>query len=123
MKKSRPVWLSPLQVRLPLNGLLSLLHRVSGVLLFLLLPLFLYLFGASLAAQESYAALTWHPLFLLKMLALLVAWIFVHHVVAGARLLLMDIDVGKALDVARRTARWVFWVELLVLVLLGVWLC
>ena len=123
MKKSRPVWFSPLQVWLPLSGVLSLLHRVSGVLLFLLLPLFLYLFGASLASQESYAALTKHPPFLLKLVLLLAAWAFVHHVLAGARLLLMDIGVGKALDVARRSARAVLWMELLVLASLGVWLC
>ena len=123
MKKSRPVWFSPLQGWLPLSGVLSLLHRVSGVLLFLLLPLFLYLFGKSLAAQESYAALTRHPPFLLKMVVLLAGWAFVHHVLAGARLLLMDIGVGTALDMARRTTRLVFWVELLVLISLGVWLC
>ena len=122
-KISRPVWLSPLQVWLPLSGLLSLLHRVSGVLLFLLLPLFVYLFGESLASPDSYASLTRHPPFWLKLLALLTAWAFVHHVLAGGRLLLMDIGVGNALNVSRRTARWVFWLELLVLVSLGVWLC
>lgn len=123
MKKSRPVWFSPLQVWLPLNGVLSLLHRLSGVLLFLLLPFFLYLFGELLASQESYTSLTRHPPFLLKMVVLLAAWAFVHHVLAGARLLLMDIGVATALDIARRTARLVFWVELLGLISLGVWLC
>lgn len=123
MKKSRPVWFSPLQVWLPLGGVLSLLHRVSGVLLFLLLPLFLYLFDASLAAQESYAALAQHPPFWLKLVAWCVAGAFVHHLVAGARLLLMDCGVGKERKLARRTARWVLWMELIILVLLGVWLC
>lgn len=123
MKKSRPVWFSPLQVWLPLNGVLSLLHRVSGVLLFLLLPLFLYLFGESLVSQESYSSLTRHSSILLKTTVLLAAWAFVHHVLAGARLLLMDIGVGKELALARRSARAVLWMELLVLVSLGVWLC
>lgn len=123
MKKLRPVWFSPLQVWLPLSGVLSLLHRVSGVLLFFLLPLFLYFFGASLAAQESYAAVTQYPPFLLKIVALLAVWALVHHVLAGGRLLLMDIGVGTALDMARRTTRLVFWVELLALISLGVWLC
>lgn len=123
MKKSRPVWLSPLQVWLPLSGVLSLLHRVSGVLLFLLLPLFIYLFGETLATQESYVAVTQYSPFLLKTAVLLTAWTFVHHVLAGARLLLMDIGVGTALDMARRTTRLVFWMELLALISLGVWLC
>ena len=123
MKKSRPVWFSPLQVWLPIGGVLSLLHRVSGVLLFLLLPLFLYLFGTSLASQEGYSVLTQYPSFSLKMVVLLFSWAFVHHVVAGSRLLLMDIGVGKALGIARRSAWAVFWIELLVLVSLGVWLC
>ena len=123
MKKLRPVWFSPLQVWLPLSGLLSLLHRVSGVLLFLLLPIFLYLFGESLVSQESYSLLTQHPPFLLKTIVLLAAWALVHHILAGARLLLMDIGVGRALNIARRTTRLVFWVELLVLISLGVWLC
>lgn len=123
MKKSRPVWLSPLQVWLPIGGIISILHRVSGLLLFLLLPLFLYLFGQSLASQEAYDSIARHSPFLLKSAVFFVAWALVHHVLAGARLLLMDIGAGNALEIARRSARWVFWLELPVLVSLGAWLC
>ncbi len=122
MKKSRPVWFSPLQVWLPLGGVLSLLHRVSGLLLFLLLPLFLYTFGRSLVSQESFDSLVQHPPFFIKLVAFVTTWSLLHHILAGTRLLLMDIDVGKKLDSARSSAKWVAWLELLILLLLGGWL-
>lgn len=122
MKKSRPVWFSPLQVWLPLSGVLSLLHRMSGLILFLLLPLFLFWFGESLVSQEKFNSLTQHPPLLLKSVVFFIGWALAHHLLAGGRLLLMDVGVGNALEHTRRSARWVVWLELLVLILLGVWL-
>jgi succinate dehydrogenase / fumarate reductase cytochrome b subunit len=95
-----------LQYRLPPAGIVSILHRLSGALLFLLgLPLVLYLFQNSLGSQasfESYKAFVASPLAKLVLLALI--WAYLHHFCAGVRYLLLDLHVGTEKDSARKSA-------------------
>ena len=56
LKKRRPLWFNLSLLNLPLPGIVSILHRISGALLFLLLPWLLYLLDSSLASAERYAA-------------------------------------------------------------------
>jgi len=103
----RPVFLNPLQTKLPVTATVSLAHRVSGALLVVALPFLVWALQASLASAEGYARLAaffGHPL--VKLLLLLAAWSVVHHIVAGVRHLLYDVGVGTGYGASRRSA-WV----------------
>jgi succinate dehydrogenase / fumarate reductase cytochrome b subunit len=101
--RPRPVYLNLLQIRLPLPGIVSILHRISGALLFVLgIPLLLYGVERSLASPESFAALKAsmaHPL--VKLIVIGLVWAYLHHFCAGIRYLLIDIHVGDDLQPAR----------------------
>jgi succinate dehydrogenase / fumarate reductase, cytochrome b subunit len=84
--------------RLPPAGIVSILHRVSGVLMFLLLPLLIWLFDVSLSSEVSYerftstfaAGLGFLPGWFMKLVALALIWAYLHHFIAGVRHLWMD---------------------------------
>lgn len=104
-RNTRPVTLPILKLRLPLAGWVSLLHRVSGVLLFLALPVLLCALELSLRSPEDFAAMqNWfaHPAMKLVMVGLV--WALAHHLFAGIRHLFMDMHWGVALRVARFSA-------------------
>ena len=92
--------------RLPLAGLVSILHRISGALLFLLgLPFVLYLFQQSITSElsfEHYRSIVSHWFAKLVLLALI--WAYLHHFCAGLRHLLMDLDIGVDKDSGRVSA-------------------
>lgn len=99
--------------RLPLSGLISILHRISGALLFLALPFLLYLFDKSLTSELSYAtfaSLASH--WFVKLVLLVLVWSYLHHFFAGLRHLVMDVHVGVEKDSGRQTAAAVFVVSL-----------
>lgn len=106
--KKRPVFLD-LQVltrHLPIPGIVSILHRVSGVVIFLMLPVLLMLLSGSLSSGETfetYKAWASHPLFKLVLIGLL--WAFMHHLLAGIRFLLLDAHKGLELQTARKSAK------------------
>ena len=110
--KKRPKNLDLTTIRLPLPGKVSILHRVSGAGLFLLLPVLLCFFGDSLASPEAYAALkaTFASLPVKVILAGLI-WAFIHHFCAGIRFLLLDLHVGIEKEAARQSAVVVFAVS------------
>ena len=91
----RPVFLNLLQIRLPVSGVVSILHRISGVLLFLCIPGSLWIFNASLASEHHFKQLVEllrHPLSII--LITLVFWMLAHHLLAGIRHLMLDFDIG-----------------------------
>ena len=99
--------------RLPLAGIVSILHRAGGLLIFLLLPFILYLLDKSLTSEisfEYFKGYTTH--FLVRLAILALAWAYLHHFCAGIRHLLMDIHVGLDKDSARKSAVGVFAVSL-----------
>ncbi|MFT4174161.1 MAG: succinate dehydrogenase, cytochrome b556 subunit [Rhodocyclaceae bacterium] len=121
VRKTRPKHLNVMQIRLPLPGVLSIFHRVSGAGLFLCLPLILFLFGASLGTPEqfeTYRAVIANPLVKLVLLGLL--WAYLHHFCAGIRFLFMDVHVGVDLPTARMSAAICFAVSLALTVIVGV---
>jgi len=124
-REGRPVFLNLFQIRLPIPGVVSIIHRITGVLLFLAIPLFLYIFQRSLQGQAGYAdalAILSHPLVML--ITLVLVWSLLHHWLAGIRYLLLDVDVGIERMAARRSA-WVvlFLAPVLTIIVLGVlWL-
>lgn len=99
----RPVYLDLLRIRLPLPGWVSILHRVSGALLFLALPLGVWALSVSLSGEAGFQqAAAWmsHPLARLCMLGLV--WAFAHHFFAGLRHLALDVHWGVDLRRARQ---------------------
>lgn len=104
--ETRPIYLNLLKIRQPVTALVSIAHRISGVLLFLSIPLFIWMLERSLHSPESYAQLL--ALFdqaLMKLFLLLMAWAAAHHFFAGIRFLLLDIEWGVDLATARKTAK------------------
>ena len=121
MQKQRPKHLDLAKIRLPVPGIVSILHRVSGVALFLSLPLLIYLLQGSLSSAEDfehYRAMVGHPLMKLVLIGLL--WALLHHLCAGIRFLFLDIHKGLELQTARATAKAVLVVSLVLTAVLGV---
>lgn len=123
MNKNRPVYLDLRLIKLPLPGFVSVLHRASGLLLFLALPLFLRVLQDSLFSIETYTRLTAmlrYPLSKLILMGLL--WAFLHHFCAGIRYLAIDMHIGAGLAQARASSKWVLCVSLGLTLLIGIWL-
>jgi succinate dehydrogenase / fumarate reductase cytochrome b subunit len=120
--KPRPVYLNLIAIRLPVPGIASILHRVSGAVLFLFgIPLVLLAVQASLASSESFAALNAvlaHPL--AKLVTIGFVWAYLHHFCAGIRYLLIDLHVGDDLAPARRSSVAVIAVSLALTLIVAV---
>lgn len=99
--------------RLPLAGIVSILHRISGAVLFLALPLLLCIITAGFGTPEKFAALSAclaHPLVKIVLLGLI--WAILHHACAGVRYLVMDVHVKVSKEGGRQTAMSVLVVSL-----------
>ncbi len=119
--KQRPVFLEIPNIRMPIPAIVSILHRISGVILFVSLPLLLYFMAGTLsseAAFETYRSIVANPLVKLILIGLL--WAYLHHSLAGIRFLLLDAHKGLELETARMTAKVVFVAALVLTVILGV---
>jgi succinate dehydrogenase / fumarate reductase cytochrome b subunit len=86
--------------RLPAAGIVSILHRVSGVLMFLLMPFIIWMFDTSVSSEYSFArfkaafnsGLGFVPGWFVKLIALALIWAYLHHFIAGLRHLWMDVS-------------------------------
>jgi succinate dehydrogenase / fumarate reductase cytochrome b subunit len=86
--------------RLPAAGWVSILHRVSGVLMFVLMPLIIWMFDTSISSEISFAkfraafnsGLGFVPGWFMKLVALALIWAYLHHFIAGVRHLWMDVS-------------------------------
>jgi succinate dehydrogenase / fumarate reductase cytochrome b subunit len=121
MTKQRPKYLALHEIRLPLAGYASILHRVSGAGLFLMLPLLIWLLQLSLGSTqqsaELFSAVTGNILIKLILLGLL--WAFLHHFCMGIRILLIDIHVGVEKQQAHNSAMAVMVVSLALTLIFG----
>jgi succinate dehydrogenase / fumarate reductase cytochrome b subunit len=94
--------------RLPLAGWVSILHRVSGAMMFLLLPLIVWLFDASVTSEISYerfnAAFSGNLGWLLKLVVLALIWAYLHHLIAGLRHLYMDVNHAVTKEFGKSSA-------------------
>ena len=105
MSRPRPKYLNLIQIRLPVPGMVSILHRVSGAALFLMLPFLLSLFELSLDSAQTFARFKavfshWG----IKLIVLGLAWAYLHHLCAGVRHLALDLDYGTELAAARASS-------------------
>ena len=123
MTKPRPKHLNLFQIRLPLPGIVSIMHRIFGAVLFLTIPLGLYIMQLSLESPQSFDALKSvlaHPL--AKLFVMGLVWAYLHHFCAGLRYLALDLDYGTDLAPARASAKAVVAVSLGLTLVIGVWL-
>lgn len=121
VNKPRPKFLDLTAIRLPLAGFVSILHRVSGSVLFLALPALIGLFALSLESQAGFeraAYLMRQPMIGIPLFGL--AWAYLHHFCAGIRFLLLDLHIGLDKEGARKSAIAVLAVSLSMTVLLAV---
>ena len=122
--KTRPKYLSLqailFEIRLPLAGWISILHRVSGVLLFASGIWLLFLLDRSLSSAAGFASIQHYLSFSLVKLSLLVlVWAYCHHLCAGIRFLLLDLHKGIDKASARRSSIVVLIVSLLLTAFFG----
>ena len=120
MNSKRPIHLALHLIKLPLPGIVSILHRISGLFLFFVLPLLLLMLQYSLSSIETYTLLQdvlAHPLIKLMLLGLL--WAFLHHFCAGLRFLAIDLHYVRNLAQARISSKMVLVASLLLTVLIG----
>lgn len=106
-KNNRPVFLDLARIRLPISALISIAHRMAGVVLFFSIPFAIYLLDLSLGSQLGYLrvqGLLDHVT--IKLLVIFIFWALAHHVYAGVRVLLIDLGIGVDRDEAQRSA-WV----------------
>lgn len=114
--------------RWPLASIVSGMHRISGVLMFLLMPFIIWMFDTSLSSEISFArfraafnsGLWLFPGWLVKLVALVLIWAYLHHLIAGLRHLWMDVShaaVSKAFG--RKSAVFTLVVSLLLTAALG----
>lgn len=123
MKHKRPVNLNLLTIRFPLPAIVSILHRMSGIFLFLIIPFVLWGLNNSLSSQQDFDDI--HQYFTTPCVKFFI-WCFlsafIYHMIAGIRHLLMDAHIGEELKSGRLTAKLTFIISLLLIFLTGVWL-
>ena len=106
MKNNRPKNLNLLTIRLPINALVSILHRLSGMALFVLLPFALLALSFSLADRHDYlTVLSWLDTWYVKLVLIGFSWTFFHHFYAGLRHLAQDVHWMHGLNQARLSGR------------------
>ena len=116
-----------LQYRLPVAGLVSILHRASGAMMFFLLPFIIWLFDNSVASEASYSRLS-HAFsdgagvfsgWLLKLVVLALIWAYLHHFIAGLRHLWMDATHSVSKEFGHQSAIFTLAASVLLTLLLG----
>lgn len=110
-------------IRLPLPALVSILHRMSGVILFLLMPLMIWAFCYSLTSELNFNfILLLMDSWLVKSIEVLFIWALLHHLIAGLRHLLLDFQIGTDLIVARLSSKTVLIVSFMLTALSVNWI-
>ena len=114
--------------RLPPSGRVSILHRISGMLMFILMPFIIWMFDTSLSSEISFArfraafnsGLGFVPGFVVKLVALALIWAFLHHFIAGLRHVWMDMSHSALTKQAgTKSAQFTLIAAVLLTVVLG----
>ncbi len=123
MNKKRPVNLDLGSLKFPPMAIASILHRISGLVLFIFLPVMLFILGKSLQSEEVFVqtkTMLASPYYKLALWAFSTAMIY--HVLAGIRHLLMDMGLGEHLETARHSAIFVIVLSVILTIFLGIWI-
>lgn len=123
MKSNRPVNLDLTSLKFPPMAIVSILHRISGVLLFILFPILLCAFGVSLQSETDFQSIKNQ---LSGLPGKLLLWAFsvalIFHLLAGIRHILMDMGFGEGLQAGRRSAMLVIACAVVLMIFLGLWI-
>lgn len=100
------------QYRLPPAGVVSILHRVSGIVMFILMPFIIWMFDKSISSELSFAKFTGAfnqglgvaPGWFVKLVVLALIWAYLHHFIAGLRHLWMDVSHAAVTKEAGKTS-------------------
>ena len=121
--RKRPKHLNLFKVRLPIAAITSILHRVSGAFMFFLMPYLLYIFISSLKSNSGFAfAAELLDSWLFKVVFMILVWSLIHHLLAGIRYLVMDIDIGLSRNSANISAALVSAMAAVLSVFIMVWI-
>jgi len=121
MSDNRPVFLNLFQFRFPIAAVMSVGHRVSGVLMVFALPFLVYMLDISLQDQPGFAAAqATLQNGLVKLLLFLMLWALLHHLLAGIRFLLIDFDIGVDKESGRKSALAVMIAAPILAIIVGV---
>lgn len=119
-KDKRPVYLNLFKIHQPVAAVVSLAHRLSGMLMFLAMPFIVYLLDLSVQSSAGFdraMALLQHPLLLA--VQILLVWALAHHLFAGIRFLLIDADLGVDMPAASYSAWLVIALSVLTTVIVS----
>ena len=120
--RQRPKYYDLNLLHLPMPGLVSIFHRITGVAMFLfLIPAALFVLQCTLASESGFDK--WKSIFsepIVKLIVLGFVWSYLHHLFAGIRYLLLDLHIGVALEPARTSARIVLALGVIATVFVGV---
>ena len=101
----RPIYLDLVKIKLPMPGIISIMHRAFGVMLSFSIPVFSYLFALSLTSEagfqqaRNFLASGWlYPVYFVLL------WGFIHHLFAGIRYLLIDIEIGVEREISYKSS-------------------
>jgi succinate dehydrogenase / fumarate reductase, cytochrome b subunit len=119
MQSNRPVFLDLWRIKLPATGIVSILHRISGVLMVLAIPAAAILLSEALSGPEGFAAAarliaSWP----VRLALLVLAWSLLHHLFAGVRYLLLDLGIGLERPAARQSA-WTAMIAAVAVLVIG----
>lgn len=123
MNQNRPINLALSSLKFPPMAIASILHRLSGILIFILLPGAIYLLGHSLHSQENFSQVV---MMMNSPFIKLLVWAFLsaltYHLVAGIRHVIMDLGFGESLSAGRNSARLVIFLSIILIISLGIWI-
>ena len=94
MNNPRPINLNLFTIHLPIAGLMSIAHRISGFFIFILTPWLIYKFELSLRSNLDFQQAIDISPFSSKLLLIMISWAISHHLLAGIRYLFLDADIG-----------------------------
>ena len=123
MKQKRPVNLDLMTLRFPVTAIASILHRISGIVLFLFSPFLLYAFQYSLTSEPDFEWV--HSLLdmmSIKLATVLLLSALVYHCLAGVRHIMMDLGLGESLVMSKISAMTVIFLAILLTLGFGVWI-
>ena len=120
MVNKRPVNLNLMSFKFPLTALVSIAHRISGVLMFLLIPVALFQLHAVLSSSLNTGLMS-HQGFVIQFLVWVTLVATIYHVIAGVRHLIMDLGFGESFSAATKSAALIFVLLVLSILFVGVW--
>lgn len=122
-KKQRPIYLNlpKLGAKMSITAKVSILHRVSGVLMFLAIPFVLSLFHKSLTNSDFYAhCYTVGSLPIMKIIYIVLIWSIMHHMCSGIRFLFIDFEKGVDRINSKRSAQAVMIISIILTIVSGI---